>query len=118
MSWCPRRVLVGLALVVVVACAPALITTGEALSALEKQFLETAERYDQLHTAGRISDVSHQRWTEFAVKFVAQWNRAADLWDRAAAQNDPEAARDARTIVNALRRELTTLALDLTRERR
>src|SRR2546422_856316 len=48
-----RRRLVGLTVLVLLlaACAATLITTGETLSALEKQFLETANRYEQLHAA-------------------------------------------------------------------
>lgn len=56
------------------------LVTGETLDALGKQYLETAQLFDRLFAAKRISSQEYARWSAFAKQFPISYRAAVAAW--------------------------------------
>ena len=81
-------------LVLVASCASTtLLSSGEALDSLGKQFVATGQQLDVLHTQRVISDADYRTWAVFVPKFKAAYREATQAWltaYKAGASDTPE----------------------------
>ncbi len=114
-----RALLVGLLALVLAACATAsrpdpLVFTGEALQAVGGKFLETAQLYDGLYRARKVTEPQYDAWRAFVPKFQQAHAAAFTTWKVAVATKDRAAAERAQALVDSLRLQLLELALGVT----
>ncbi len=70
-----------LALFALSACAGnSLIISGSALDAVGRSFVVTANLYNKLHDAGKITDDEYRKFAVFATQFKVIYPVAVDTW--------------------------------------
>ncbi|KKL49407.1 hypothetical protein LCGC14_2315820 [marine sediment metagenome] len=57
-----------------------LAVSGGALDAMGNTFVTTANLYNKLHDAGKISDSSYRKWASFAKQFKVIYPAAVETW--------------------------------------
>ncbi len=115
-----RLAVVGLVLLLAAACATGagrpdpLVLTGEALQAVGRTFLETAQLYDGLYRGKKITEAQYDAWRAFVPKFQQAHGVAFTTWKTAVATQDRPAAARAQALVDTLRLQVLELALGVT----
>ena len=85
-----------LALFVLAGCAGnQLILSGTALDTIGKSFVTTANLYNSLHDAGKITDDEYRAFAVFAKQFKVIYPVAVDTWK--AVESNPELVKDEQT---------------------
>ncbi len=117
----PRRLaVVGLVLLLAAACATSagrpdpLVLTGEALQAVGRTFLETAQLYDGLYRARKVTEAQYDAWRAFVPQFQQAHQAAFTTWRIAVGTKDRAAADQIQALVDNLRLQVLALALGVT----
>ena len=85
-----------IALFTLVGCAGnQLALSGAAVDAMGRTFITTANLYNALHTAGKITDDEYRAFAVFAKQFKVIYPVAVDTWQ--AIESNPELAEDKQT---------------------
>ena len=85
-----------LALFALSACASnKLVLSGTALDAIGQSFVVTANLYNSLHEAGKITDDEYRAFAMFAKQFKVIYPVAVDTWQ--AVKENPELAENKQT---------------------
>ncbi len=85
-----------IALFVLAGCAGnQLALSGAAINAMGQTFITTANLYNALHTAGKITDDEYRVFAVFAKQFKVIFPVAVDTWQ--AIESNPELAEDEQT---------------------
>lgn len=98
-------------LVVLTGCAPALVTTGEGLDALGRQFVAVGVHYNQLLDSRRITPEQYREWATFAREFQRVYPLAVDAWKTARLTEDAKAQQGLEAALGVLSARLTGLAV-------
>ena len=81
------------ALFVLAGCAGnQLAMSGSILHSMRQSFVSTANLYNQLHDAGKITDAEYRAFAAFATQFKVIYPVAVDTWN--AIESNPELAKD------------------------
>ena len=72
-----------------------LALSGAAIDAMGQTFITTANLYNALHTAGKITDDEYRVFAVFAKQFKVIFPVAVDTWQ--AIESNPELAEDEQT---------------------
>ena len=72
-----------------------LILSGTALDTIGQSFVTTANLYNSLHDAGKITDDEYRAFAVFAKQFKVIFPVAVDTWQ--AIESNPELAEDKQT---------------------
>ena len=72
-----------------------LVMSGTALDTIGRSFVTTANLYNSLHDAGKITDDEYRAFAVFAKQFKVIFPVAVDTWK--AVESNPELAEDEQT---------------------
>ena len=85
-----------LALFALSACAGnQLVVSGAMLKGMSESFISTANLYNSLHDAGKITDAEYRAFAMFAKQFKVIYPVAVDTWK--AVESNPELSEDKQT---------------------
>ena len=77
-----KMVFAVIALFVLAGCVGnSLIVSGEALDVMGRSFVTTANLYNSLHDAGKITDDEYRKFAVFAKQFQVIYPVAVDTWE-------------------------------------
>jgi len=87
-----------------------LVTSGETLNAVGKQFVSISALYKAGCDSGQIKPAECAAYRKFGEKFKLSYPIAVALWESARAANDAASEKAARDAILQLSTELTALA--------
>jgi len=87
-----------------------LVTSGETLDAVGKQFVSVSAMYKVGCDSGRIKPADCTAYRKFGEKFKVSYPLAVSLWESARAANDSASEKAARDAILQLSTELIALA--------
>ena len=88
-----------------------LLTTGQALKAAGVEFLETANTYDTLYRAKKVTEAKYDGWRKASGDFQKAYGAAYATWSSAVDTKDAGGAQQAAAIIDQLRAQILKLAL-------
>ncbi len=98
-----KTLVAAIALLVLAGCAGnSLIISGEALDVMGRSFVTTANLYNRLHDAGKITDDEYRKFAVFAKQFQVIYPVAVDTWEAVKTDASSEEGSDVTNLTDKI----------------